>query len=32
MNDFLSKPVSMIDLGRILLKWIPAEKFVMRDF
>ena len=32
MNDFLSKPVAMIDLGKILLKWVAAEKFVLRDF
>ena len=32
MNDFLSKPVAMTDLGRMLLKWLSPEKFVLRDF
>ena len=32
LNDFLSKPVAMVDLGKVLLKWLPPEKITLPDF
>jgi signal transduction histidine kinase/ActR/RegA family two-component response regulator len=28
MNDFISKPVDIVDLNRILLHWLPQDKIV----
>jgi CheY-like chemotaxis protein len=29
MTDFISKPIEISDLNRILLAWLPPDKIVM---